>query len=327
MQADQVFKVISVEIGNETVEPKLGFKASAIGKSEVTKAHLQTLKHFNPDGLYFYVAIKASNPQALKPAFEEFLKASFATVGEMVPLVAEFVAEDPFEVTVVGEYVIAAVKLKENNQMIQKAITLYSTLASDKAKHERGINISFLTNKTISELESCSKEAWEAAQFRVALELVANKEDKYFLKKALLDAVMKRAESKKPGCTVIPPNPDEKALRKINKRKLKNLLFFMFNCAKFHFKLDGNAAFTNLVESHNIKMKETFKEMMKDLKEACQRAKTISDGFPFLQDFLGQLEQHGLGEIQLGAYHKMLSGEVDLYCEGIGELYKRLLSE
>lgn len=315
--ADQVRKLVSVHIGNEIEDPKLGIKGVFIGGSETAKGHLMTLPHFNVDGAYAYMEIKSKNPEALKPAVEEFLNTSMATAKEMSPEVSALLGEGTFEVSTAGEYVVAAINLKMSEQA-NKAIEEFEKISDIKLEHERSFTIGLTANKSIRQLLEAPKEELADLQGLLAFDIVSSKSDKYLLKQLILDLAAK--EDAKRFKMLGIEKPEEKPEDKLGK-----LFILMFHTAQFQFRLEDKEAFGSAVSSSLETGRQLGNGTVEQLHQMYAANKETLDSFPFVQAFFDAVEEHGTGELRLGVFHKVLSGELDVYCHDLGYLYKKVV--
>ena len=315
--ADQVRKIVSVHIGNEIDDPKLGIKGVFIGGSETAKAHLMTLPHFNVDGAYAYMEIKSKNPEALKPAVEEFLNTSMATAKEMSPDISAVLGEGTFEVSIADQYVVAAINLKMSEKMKQ-AIARLEHLSDIKLEHERSFTIGLTANKSIRQLLDAPKEELADLQGLFALDFVSSKSDKYLLKQLILEMAAKQ-EAKKLKLLGI-EKPEDKPEEKVAK-----LLILMFHTAQFQFRMDNKEAFGTAVNSSLDSGREMGNGIVEQLHQMYEGNKETLASFPFVQAFFDAVEEQGTGELRLGLFHKVLAGELDIYCHDLGYLYKKVV--
>lgn len=302
--ADEIRKVIDIELGERVNDPKLGFDFSLIANATASKAHLQVLPSFNDQGCYFFLAIKSHQPQELRNAVEEFLNTSISVAREMSPEVDQIVGASNFEVAVHEDLVIAAVNLKEND-FVRDYAHLAEQLTSSTIQGEARIKAGLLVDRSFNDLLTMPEA--ELNQIKANFHIIAQskKSDKFAIKQKFLE-FMPQAHSK-----------DDKIAR---------LIFLMFTGAEFNLSSKEAVHFTDASGNQITKGRGTVNGFIEMGKEMYQGNKEMVDSFPFIQAFFDAVEQYGSGFLRLGVYNHLVAGEADFYGNDLGQLYRRIVS-
>lgn len=302
--AEEVRRVIDIQVGTEVTEPKLGFDLSIIANAVSSKAHLQALPTFNDEGAYFYVAIRSHQPQELRAAFEEFLNTSLSVAKEMSPEVDAMVGATAFDVGVHEDLVIAAVNLKDND-FVRDYAHLAEELTKSTVKGEARIKAGLLVDTSFQDLLTMPEDQLSGVKGNFHIIMESRKSDKYAIKQKFMET--------------FPPAYN-------NEDKYGRLLFLMFNGAEFHLNSSEAVKLTDASGNQITKGRGTINGFLEMGKEMYQGNKEMVDSFPFIQSFFDAVEQYGSGLVRLGAYNKLLAAEADFYGNDLGQIYKRIVS-
>lgn len=301
-------KTVSVQIGTQVPNPKLGLKLQVTANSKHSQELLHTLNGFSDTNCYFYVSIASSNPTQLKADFEEFLTTSVNMAKEMSPEVDQMVGTSVFEVVTSGNNVVAAINLKAN-AISKNYLELVEATAKSTIQHEAYFQLAILLDRSLNDLLNIQQTELDKINGQFSVELVSSKSDKYAIKNKIVELMDEDKSSLK--------NPED---------KLAKLLFLMFDTATFIVKSDSETSLGVAVGSQLGTAKEQASGYIEMAKVMYSGNKEMVDSFPFIQAFFDAVEQNGDGHITLGVYHKLVSGEVDVFGNDLGHIYKRIVS-
>ena len=301
-------KTISVHMGSDVADPKLGLKFQVTANSKHSQSLLTGLKDFSDSQSYFYISINSTNPQELKNGFEEFLNTATQVAREMSPEVDQMVGESAFEVVASGNHVVAAVNLKKN-PLTKEYADLVEFTASSTIKNEAYFQLALLFDRSLTQLLELKETDLDDTKGQFSVELVSNKADKFAIKRKLLELADKFDNT---------PNNDSD--------KLAKLFFLMFDSSSFILSSDSKVSFSKATSSQLSTGREKVSEYLKVGKDMYQGNKEMVDSFPFVQAFFDSVESYGNGQITLGIYHNLVSAEVDLFGTDLGVIYRKIVS-
>jgi len=301
-----VRKNVSVHMGGHVADPKLGVQVKLTANSKTSQDSLSKLSKYSAENAYFFITIKSSNPEALKAAFEEFLTTSIDVAKEMSPEVDSIVGTSAFEVVVNGDQVVAAVDLKANPFTSSWAEKVEKASASS-IKHEATLNLALLLDKSLNEVIHINEAELDNVNGEFTLEVISSKSDKYAVKKQLLTAF------------------GDKAHLGEQNDKFARLLFLMFDSATFNLSSDSKVSFAQATGSQLTKIKQQAEGFINMAHELYSGNKEMIDSFPFIQAFFDAIEQHGNGQVKIGVFHKIVSGEINLFGKDLGQIYKKIV--
>lgn len=188
----EIRNTVSIQIGTEVAQPKLGLDLSVIANSELSKGHLQALPNINYDGTYFFVAVKSASPEDLKTATEEFLNASLSVDKEINTKVEGIVGTTQFDVAVHEDYVVAGVNLLEN-AMAAYFVATGQEIAASTLTHEASLKVGLVVDKSLNELLTLEQDQTNQINGTLHAVLSESKADKYAFKRSLSWLVQSRA--------------------------------------------------------------------------------------------------------------------------------------
>lgn len=298
-------KIVEVKFGPQVQNPQLGIKLNVIGNSKGLKEHLSTLPNFDPNGAYFFVEIKSSDPSALRNSFDEFLTTGLAMAKEMSEEVGAMAGDSAFHVIVHGDSVVAAINLKEN-PIAQDTISEIEKLTSNLLAGEVTFTAALLLDKNINEILNLTENQMDSVKGQFTFELVSSQADKYAIKKKFIEKTF-------------PPNARNRDL-------ITKLLFLMFSSVRISVQSESQVSLSEASGKYLVDGKRMAEEYIAMAKELYAGNKEMVDSFPFVQAFFDAVDQHGSGVLSLGVYHKDVSGEVDLYGRELGVLYHKIVN-
>lgn len=301
-----VRKSVHIHMGSDVANPKLGLQIKMTANSKATQEALSKVSGYSPENPYFFITIKSTNPEQLKAAFEEFLTTAIGVAKEMSPEVDSMVGDSAFEVVVNGDLVVAAVDLNKNPftsgwaQKVEKAST--TTI-----KNEANFNLALLLDKSLNEVLNVQQAEMDNIHGEFTVELTSSKSDKYAVKQQLLQVFGEKAHLNGPS------------------DKFARLMFLMFDSASLTLSSDSKVSFSQATGAYLTKAKEKAEKYINLAKEMYTGNKDMIDSFPFVQAFFDAIQEHGNGQVKIGVFHKVVSGEVNLFGQDLGQIYKRIV--
>jgi len=293
-------------LGKEVADPRLGFDLKAAVNSAQASALIHAFPGYSADGFYFYIAIRASQPEPLRAALEEFVNTGLEMAKEMSPEVEGLLGDSKFQVVVAGDNVIVYTNIKEN-PIAGSFAELVEISTRTTVSNELAFSVGVVVDRSFSEILGMSPAELEQLKANFHLNLTSTVGDKYKIKQALIRMIGRKE----------PTRPDDKILR---------LVFLMFH--SFSFKLhaqtldgvgDAVAGPINFGQS-------TVNSAIAEGRTFYQGNKEMVDSFPFVQQFFDAVEQYGNGRLEVGIIADKVSAAVQVYGNDLGQVYKQITS-
>lgn len=300
--AEEVRRVVNVQIGQPIEHPKFGLDVNVACNDNSTKAHLEVLPTFNNEACYMYIAIQSHNAQELKASFEEtystILNILKETGGPEYELLSKTMSLD---FGIHGDLVIIGVNIKDNEAM-QPYIQMAETVTQATIKGEARVKGGVYLNIGLNEIITLQPEAIFKTQFNVHLTADSQKSDKYAFKQLIYQGQ--------------PLNTPED--------KLGKLFILMFSAAEFTVTNTAPITVGDLGVNGVVRFwKGILANLVSDVqKVSSSDGKRILEQMPFIQNLIDSLEQYGSGVLKVGYYCRGIDVEADLYCTDLAALYQ-----
>lgn len=296
--------VIKIELNDKledaVKQSGIAIKVDTNKQSEAVLSDFEAFKG-KEDGTYIVLEIQASNPDALKDAFKEFLENALETAKGFTDEVENFVGEEQFHVITKDNKVIAAISINAESIPFWEKI---SNIAKIPFKDPISFTLDAQANKSLRDLKG--KKAQDLADLSVYFGLIFSVSDDD--KKLVLNNI-----SEFPTIPKLPLGP-------------------ILSLKKFGLSLgwspeevvsDGNELTSGYIDKGLGVVDKAFGKG----KEKYSGVKEMLEGFPFVEEFIGALKEHGAGEGSIGGFCNKIAFKFTLTSKNIKALYDELTEE
>ena len=291
-------------MGKEVADPRLGFDL----KASINSPHVSSLVHALPtytnDGFFFYIAVRASQPEPLRAALEEFVNTGLAIAKEMSPEVGQLLGDSQFHVAISGDHVVVGTNLKEN-PIASSFAELIELSTKSTISNELTASLGVVVDRSFPEVLAMSAAELEQIRANFHLNLTSTIGDKYRIKNALIRMIGRKE----------PTRPDDKILR---------LVFLMFHSFSFKLHSQSLAGVGDAVIGPVNMGQAAINDGIAQGKAFYQGNKEMVDSFPFVQAFFDAVEQYGNGRLEIGVNANNVSLAIQLFGNDLGQIYKQI---
>ena len=287
-------------------QPKLGLDIKASLNSAEINATIQQAPGYSPEGFYFFISIKSTQPAELRAALEEFVTTGVAIAKEMSPEVEGLLGETPIQVFSTSDSAVIAINLNDNPATVQLAdLVKLSTEAT--VKNEAQFSLGFVADTTFSQLLSSTPQQLEGLTANFHLALTSTLGDKYNIKNSLIRLIGRKT----------PTKSEDKFLR---------LVFLMFHSFTFKIHSEELTGLGELALAPVTQGQKFVESLIGEGRSLYQGNKELLESFPFVQAFFDAVDQYGDGRVDFGLTQRIASLQASFYGAELGQIYKRIIA-